>query len=103
MTRLPLMGRTMPLIGARLASPVKQAAKHYLTEDHRAWSRAVIARAGGACQACGATNTRLYADHIQELRDGGAATDLANGQALCASCHTRKTARARAARQGEGG
>ena len=30
-------------------------------------------------------------DHIQTLRDGGAKYDLENLQALCKSCHSRKT------------
>lgn len=83
----------------------KQRAAIYGTAEHQDWSRAVIARAGGMCQGkgCGRTGVRLFADHIVELRDGGAPYDLANGQALCGSCHTRKTAAARAARQHGGG
>ena len=33
----------------------------------------------------------MFADHIVELKDGGAPYDLNNGQCLCGSCHTRKT------------
>ncbi len=79
----------------------KRRAAIYGSSEHQEWSRAVIARAGGMCQGkgCGRTGVRLFADHIVELRDGGSPTDVANGQALCGSCHTRKTAAARAARQ----
>jgi nitrite reductase/ring-hydroxylating ferredoxin subunit len=42
----------------------------------------------------------MFADHIVEVKDGGAKFDLANGQCLCGSCHTRKTAAARAQRMG---
>lgn len=35
---------------------------------------------------------RLFADHIVELKDGGAPFDVANGQALCGAHHTLKTA-----------
>ena len=77
----------------------KVRAAHYGTQAHQEWSSAVIRRACGACQDCFATGKRLFADHVVELRDGGNPTDLANGRALCGSCHSRKTAAARAARQ----
>jgi 5-methylcytosine-specific restriction protein A len=32
------------------------------------------------------------ADHVLPLKDGGARFDWANLQALCVSCHNRKTA-----------
>lgn len=100
MARLRTLRPALPCVSVAVAPLLpKVKAAHYYTPEHRAWSRAVIARAGYACQACGRTGTRLYADHIVELQDGGAATDLANGQALCGACHTRKTARARAERQ----
>jgi 5-methylcytosine-specific restriction endonuclease McrA len=73
---------------------------HYRDPRHEAWSTAVRRRADGRCEACGREGERLFADHIVELRDGGAPFDLANGRALCGSCHTRKTAGARAARHG---
>ena len=99
MARVPTL---RPLLGARdtrTAMPApKVAAPHYQTEEHRRWRAEVIRRAGTTCQACGRTGIRLFADHVVELRDGGAATDPANGQALCGACHTRKTAAARAAR-----
>lgn len=99
MTRMRTIGQRLTAVSsARLRLPPKVADSHYLTAEHRAWAKAVTARAGGACQACGATGKRLYADHIQELRDGGAATDLANGQALCGACHTAITAKRRAER-----
>jgi len=77
---------------------------HYLTPEHRAWRAEVIRRSGGQCQAsdCKAPHRgqrgRLFADHVQELRDGGAALDPANGAALCGACHTRKTIAARTRR-----
>ena len=98
MTRLKVMGRALGTAPQRVALPPKVADQHYRSAEHRDWSRAVIARAGGACQGCGATGGRLFADHTVELKDGGAATDLGNGQALCGSCHSAKTAAARRAR-----
>lgn len=38
---------------------------------------------------------RLIADHIKERQDGGALYDVNNGQALCPTCHGRKTSEAR--------
>lgn len=86
-----------------LRAQPKIKAAHYYTPEHRAWARDVVARAGRACQTCGRTSVRLFADHIIELQDGGPALDLDNGQALCGACHTRKTSRARARRQTGGG
>ena len=101
---MPSIKMLKPLLATmdtRVVSPMpKVVADHYNTPEHRAWRAAVIARANGHCQGKGCTRTkiRLFADHIVELRDGGAPLDLSNGQALCGSCHTAKTVRARAAR-----
>ena len=82
----------------------KVAAPVYQTADHKRWRQLVIARSGGRCQGKGPHSaSRLYADHIVEIRDGGAPLDLANGQALCAACHTRKTNEARASRMRRNG
>ena len=87
-------------IDTSIARPLlKTAAPHYQTSEHREWSRRVIARAGGACQHCGRKGVRLFADHIRELKDGGAPFDLGNGAAICGSCHTTKTARVKRQRE----
>lgn len=78
--------------------PPKRVDPHYLSAEHQAWRSAVIKRAGGQCKKCGRSGCRLFADHIIELRDGGAPFDVTNGEALCGSCHSTKTATARAAR-----
>ena len=101
--RLRNLAARIPTISTAIAAlPDKVADPHYLTPEHRAWRTAVIARAGGRCQSptCQghAPTARLFADHVRELRDGGAPLDLANGQALCGTCHARKTASARARR-----
>lgn len=41
---------------------------------------------------------RLIADHIIEIRDGGARLDKSNIKLVCFSCHSLKTARERANR-----
>jgi 5-methylcytosine-specific restriction protein A len=81
-----------------VAPPPKRADPHYLSAEHQAWRAGVMKRAGGRCQQCGRSGCRLFADHIVELRDGGAGLDPANGQALCGSCHSAKTYAARGAR-----
>ena len=84
----------------RLIDPV------YSTPEFQRWRAHVVARAGGQCEAidqgfrCSKAKPehRLYADHIIELRDGGAPFDLTNGQCLCASHHELKTIAARTRR-----
>ncbi len=77
----------------------KRADPHYSSAQHPAWRAAVIRRAGFQCEKCTARG-KLYADHIVELKDGGAPFDLNNGRATCASCHTKKTNVERAKRFG---
>ncbi|WP_271180680.1 HNH endonuclease signature motif containing protein [Ancylobacter defluvii] len=81
---------------------MKQVDAHYETPEHRAWAKAVVARAGGRCQWEGCTRAapahRMIADHIVEIKDGGAKLDLANGQCLCVQHNTLKGTQARAAR-----
>ena len=54
----------------------------------------MLKRAGFRCQICGKIDTGrpLHADHIKPIAEGGEKLDLQNGQALCHSCHSRKTA-----------
>ncbi len=65
----------------------------------------VIATRGRRCQRCGRTHgadgrpIRIFADHVVELKDGGAALDVNNLMLLCGSCHTRKTSNERAKRR----
>jgi 5-methylcytosine-specific restriction enzyme A len=83
--------------------PPKVKAEVYTTPQFRAWRAAVVARAGGRCEAVdrgmrctkAQPEHRMYSDHIKELRDGGSLLDLNNGQCLCASHHTMKTMQAR--------
>ena len=99
MARLRMLSSRVARHDTRTAlPPPKQPDPHYGSAAHRAWRDAVIARADHACQRCGRREVRLFADHVVERRDGGAALDLTNGQALCGACHTTKTVAARAAR-----
>ena len=98
--RLRTLGHRTGVADTRTARPApKQADPFYRTA---AWSdlRADLIRIRGArCEHCQRTGSRLFADHIVELKDGGAALDPANLQLLCGACHTAKTSAARAARQ----
>lgn len=93
--------RTAPL-------PPKTVDPELNTPEHRAWSEAVIDRAGGRCEwiedgiRCTKAQPehRMFADHIKERRDGGARLDPANGRCLCGQHHSRKTAAERARRHG---
>lgn len=80
----------------------KKAAPELKTPTHEAWRKAVLDRDGWRCRGCGVQGgrggVRLFADHIVERQDGGSLSDVNNGQALCGSCHTKKTAAARARR-----
>ncbi len=97
----------LPVLDLRTARPApKTADRELLTGDHRAWREAVLQRAGYRCEWHGqgvrcdrtAPMHRMFADHVVERRDGGAAFDVSNGQCLCGSHHGLKTFRERARR-----
>jgi 5-methylcytosine-specific restriction enzyme A len=79
--------------------PPKVKDEVYTTPAYRAWRDKVVARAGARCEAVdhghrcskAAPHHRMYADHIVEIRDGGAIHDVSNGQCLCRSHHEIKT------------
>jgi 5-methylcytosine-specific restriction protein A len=83
----------------------------YNDERYKVWRKAVVANARFRCEAIdngfrcvkSAPASRLFADHIIELRDDGSPFDPANGQCLCGRHHSLKTAAARARRAGVGG
>ena len=84
----------------RLAPAPKRAASVYKSTEWRDLLAAIIAERGRRCEDCGRTGCRIFGDHVVELSDGGAALDRRNIRLLCGSCHTTKTAAARAARRG---
>ena len=91
----------------RVVTPPKAARPIYQTPEYQAWREAVIAQAGRRCEMItdgkrcwkAEPRSRMFADHRVELKDGGAAFDVGNGQCLCGAHHTAKTAAARAARR----
>jgi hypothetical protein len=86
--------------------PSKQIDPIYNTPQFKEWRAKVIARAGARCEVmvnghrCTKAHPehRMYADHIIELKDGGSAFDLGNGQCVCASHHSIKTNKVRTRR-----
>lgn len=101
------MGRLKALAPAlRTAAPVLKAAPKVADVVYRSpeWRGLVarVKRARGAwCCVCGSSH-RVIADHIVEVKDGGAPFDASNIQLLCQACHNAKTAKARAARARSG-
>lgn len=87
---------------ARLRAPEKRADPFYLTREWREMVAAVRAQRGYRCEECGVDmrgNRRaLHADHIDEIKDGGASLDPLNIRLRCQACHNRKTAAARRGR-----
>jgi 5-methylcytosine-specific restriction protein A len=96
-----------PFNHRRVAALPKVAAPVYHTPEYRVWRETVIARAGRRCESVtdgrrcwrAEPTYRMFADHRIEIKDGGALHDVSNGQCLCGSHHTAKTAAARAARR----
>lgn len=96
------LGAPVRVLGAVPA--VKVALQFYASVEWRALVRRIVKARGRQCQDinCQTPNRghggRVYADHVHELRDGGAPLDERNVMLMCPSCHGRKTARAREAR-----
>jgi hypothetical protein len=111
----PAIPKINPLARMFNSSVVHREAKRadpvYRTKQFKTWRKIVIERAGARCQAVddgrrchrAAPHHRMFADHVKELQDGGAAFDPQNGMCVCASHHTIKTMRERATRLGSRG
>ena len=63
------------------------------TAAHKAWAMAVLKRDNFICQIKlrGCTTKATQADHILNVKRGGAEHDINNGQAACTTCHKQKT------------
>lgn len=93
------IGQQHRQVDQRSAQPItKKADSFYRSPEWTALIESIKDERGKHCQECGRTGTRIFGDHIKELRDGGAALDRRNIMLLCGSCHSKKTAAARAAR-----
>ena len=80
-----------------VASAVKRTDPFYSTPEWRDLQSQIIAERGRVCEdpSCdGRTHKpgmRVFADHIVELKDGGAPLDRRNIMLRCGASHTRKT------------
>lgn len=102
MGKLKTISTTIRTVDARSVKPLpKTAEAFYLSPEWRALMKRIIAKRGRRCEECERTGTRIFGDHIIELKDGGAPLDEANVMCRCGSCHTKKTVVARAARMSE--
>ncbi len=81
----------------RLEARPNAAARGYCSQRHKAWREAVLLRDGYACRGCGRVcgqKREAHADHIVPVKvRPDLRYEVANGQCLCAGCHTRKTTR----------
>src|SRR5260370_10043286 len=89
-----------PRLGATSRSDrrrVKQTEPFYKTKQWEDCIERIKHKRGKRCEKCGRNGvmTRLYGDHIVEIRDGGELFDESNIQLLCGSCHTKKTLQVR--------
>ena len=97
MAKVPSIDSRIVALDTRSAVPTPKTAEPiYASREYAEWRRVVINRARAACQdpSCKYPNRsgiRLFADHVIELKDGGAPFDPSNGLARCGSCHTIKT------------
>lgn len=107
--RLRALRFTLPRYDLHVAKPL-QVAKYtspfYSTPEFRRWRAVVVQRARRRCEwvkddgsVCGVSDVKMYADHVVEVKDGGAEFDPSNGQCLCARHHTIKTNQVRRARE----
>lgn len=84
---------------SRLSPPPKRAGAVYRDPRWRELVGEIKRERGSICEDCGKRG-RVIADHVVELRDGGAAFDKRNIRLRCDPCHGRKTEQARRARAG---
>ncbi len=92
MPRLTMIKPSLAVMDVRTAHvPAKTADPFYLSKPWRKLVADVLRERGRTCEQCGDRSGRMFLDHIQELKDGGAPLLRSNLQVLCSSCHSKKT------------
>lgn len=109
MARLKVLRFRLPRHDLHIAKPLplaKRTDPFYSKPEFRVWRKVVVDRANRRCEfveadgaVCGVSDPRMYADHVVEVRDGGAQFDPSNGMCLCARHHTIKTIRVKRERE----
>jgi 5-methylcytosine-specific restriction protein A len=99
MGRLTSLKPRVAPIQRRTPEPPKVADGFYLTREWRVARDLCVALHNWMCAKCRRSGCRLFVDHIQERKDGGALYEQSNLEPLCGSCHTAKTHGARVRRQ----
>ncbi|ABD25091.1 HNH endonuclease [Novosphingobium aromaticivorans DSM 12444] len=84
----------------RIAPRAKKTLPFYQSAEWKALVAQVIKLRGRRCQDCGSGSGRIYADHVKELRDGGAPLNPMNIWLRCSPCHGAKTEARRRERAG---
>jgi len=102
MTRIKTIRVGLKPIDTRTVQPMKKKPDpFYVSAAWRKLMEELYAERGRTCEQCGRTSTRLFGDHIVELRDGGAPLDKSNVKIMCGSCHQKKSAIKRGERMRE--
>ncbi|KQP53016.1 HNH endonuclease [Methylobacterium sp. Leaf106] len=102
MARLTTLKPQLRMIDTRIkvSRGTEPGQPFYSTPEWRELRDRLLRTRGRKCEDCGRTGTRIYCDHVVEISDGGPGLDESNVRLRCGSCHTKKTADARAKRHG---
>jgi 5-methylcytosine-specific restriction enzyme A len=89
---LPMLGSGIRVLDTRSVKPEpKQVEAFYVSREWRRLVEYLKRQRGERCEQCGRTGTRLFADHVVEIKDGGPLLDPRGIRLLCGSCHGGKT------------
>ena len=101
MARIKRITSGIARIDTRVGQPARRPDPFYFSPEWRALIAALKEERGDKCEDCGrgpegnGEQTRIYGDHVEELKDGGASLDPANVRLRCGTCHGQKTIGAR--------
>ena len=99
MARLARAPARLSAAPRRLVAAPKAALPFYKSPEWTALRASIIEERGKRCEECGRAGY-VIADHVIEIKDGGAKLDRNNIRLLCPRDHGAKTQRAKRARLG---